>query len=152
MSAEEEWVVGPHRFEAGANQMYSTAALGYEGAKLQKASLEGGGEGGRGGKGKGDEKGVLRVFIVLRPCVEEGDGVGEGKEGGERVEVHAQVTVLSLVPTTKTVRGRGGGGNSEEEGGTEDVWVGRVVKQKIEVCRCEGRVGKVAGRAKSVFS
>lgn len=128
MSVEEEWVVGPHRFEAGANQMYSTAALGYQGADLLKASLEGeGGRGVAGGKVKSNEKEDLSVFIVLRPCVEEDDDVGQGKEGKERGEVFAQVTVMSLTHSVKIV------GSVGERKGKEDAWVGRVVKQKIEV-------------------
>jgi hypothetical protein len=148
MPAEEEWVVGPHRFEAGANQLYSSAALGYEGADLHKASLVllggggrgagAGGGGAGGGKGKEKERGGLNVYIVLRPCVDEEGGGGGGKEGGkEGGEVHAQVTMLSLEPKAKTGGGAGGGGGGGGGEGKEDVWVARVVKQKIQVCVCE---------------
>ncbi len=98
-------MVGPHRFEAGANQAYSTAGLGFPGVDFSTAwrmlVVENGGK---------SVKLPLLCFIVLRP------------DGGE---VHSQVTGVGVDPKTS-----GGGEEGDEE---VKVWTSRVIKQKIEV-------------------
>lgn len=55
---EDDWVVGPHHFGAGANQPYSTAAVGHEGADLGSKVLAG-------------AESPHLIYVVIRP-----DGLG----------------------------------------------------------------------------
>jgi hypothetical protein len=65
---EDSWVVGPHHFDAGSKQNYSTAAVGHEGAdlgsKVVGATVGGGGR---------RTEGPHLIYVVIRP-----DDAGSG--------------------------------------------------------------------------